>query len=62
MIQKVGEYIVTFADAYHMGYNAGFNLWEAVNFMLHEDIPMSYLNFSIFTFRVEISQAIINTS
>jgi hypothetical protein len=41
VIQKVGEYIVTFADSYHMGYNSGFNIGEAVNFMFYKDISMN---------------------
>ena len=40
LIQKVGEYIVTFADSYHMGFNSGFNIGEAVNFMFYNDILM----------------------
>ena len=38
VIKKVDEYIVTFADAYHMEYNTCFNMGEAVNFMLHMKI------------------------
>ena len=38
VIQKPGEYIVTYADTYHMGYNTGFNINEAVNFMMFKDI------------------------
>jgi [histone H3]-trimethyl-L-lysine4 demethylase len=41
VIQNVGEYIVTFADVYHMGYNTGFNINEAVNFMLYSDIKLN---------------------
>ncbi len=41
VIQNVGEYMVTFADVYHMGYNAGFNINEAINFMLYSDIKLN---------------------
>jgi hypothetical protein len=37
VIQNVGEYMVTFAYVYHMGYNAGFNIKE----MLYSDIKLN---------------------
>ena len=38
--QKAGEFIVTFPFAYHMGFNAGFNCAEAVNFATPSWIPI----------------------
>jgi len=34
IVQKPGEFIILRAEAYHAGFNAGFNIAEAVNFAL----------------------------
>jgi len=39
VVQKEGEFIVTFPYAYHAGFNEGFNCAESVNFALESWIP-----------------------
>ncbi|KAJ3268636.1 hypothetical protein HDV01_002511 [Terramyces sp. JEL0728] len=39
IIQYANEFIVTFPDGYHQGYNTGFNCAESVNFALESWIP-----------------------
>ena len=32
MVQRPGEFMITFADSYHIRFNHGFNCAEAINF------------------------------
>jgi jumonji domain-containing protein 2 len=41
VVQRPGEFIVSRASAYHSGFNAGFNIAEAVNFALPTWIPVA---------------------
>ncbi|KAJ3090802.1 hypothetical protein HK102_002622, partial [Quaeritorhiza haematococci] len=40
MVQKAGEFIVTYPHGYHSGYNLGFNCAESVNFALESWIEI----------------------
>lgn len=39
VIQEAGQYVVTFPQAYHAGWNAGLNIAEAVNFATEDWFP-----------------------
>ncbi|KAJ3317123.1 hypothetical protein HDV06_001976 [Boothiomyces sp. JEL0866] len=39
IVQYANEFIITFPDGYHQGYNTGFNCAESVNFALESWIP-----------------------
>ncbi|CAN7118531.1 unnamed protein product [Brassica rapa subsp. narinosa] len=39
VVQRLGEFIVTFPMAYHAGFSHGFNCGEAVNFAMGDWFP-----------------------
>jgi hypothetical protein len=41
-VQRPREFIVSRAAAYHSGFNAGFNIAEAVNFALPNWLPIAH--------------------
>jgi hypothetical protein len=40
-VQRPREFIVSRAAAYHSGFNAGYNIAEAVNFALPDWLPIA---------------------
>ena len=40
MVQRAGEFMVTFPHGYHSGFNMGYNAAESVNFALHRWVEL----------------------
>lgn len=40
MLQRSGEFMITFPNGYHAGFNMGYNAAESVNFALHRWVDL----------------------
>lgn len=49
--QVPGEFVVTYPNAYHAGFNQGFNFNEAVNFIPADWIPYGFLALDVYRLR-----------
>ena len=44
MVQRQGEFMITFPHGYHSGFNMGFNIAESTNFALHRWVELGKMS------------------